>query len=123
MEELVPIILFLTTGLVIISFFYLRMKERQSLIEKGLSAEQIQAMYYKKPIVIRGYMLLKIGLILVFFGLGLGVGSIFQVIGYDWHNDATDTIMATSIFVFTGAGFIVANLIGKKLEKKEEKNL
>ncbi|HEX3074456.1 MAG TPA: DUF6249 domain-containing protein [Ignavibacteriales bacterium] len=118
MEELVPIILFLTTGLVIISFFYLRMRERQALIEKGLSAEQIQAMYVKKP-GLQGYTLIKIGIVLVFFGIGLGVGSLFGNYEDNWNDDRAGVLMATSIFVFTGIGFIVANLVGKKLERSE----
>ncbi|HEX2982933.1 MAG TPA: DUF6249 domain-containing protein, partial [Ignavibacteriales bacterium] len=104
MEELVPIVLFLTTGLVITSFFYLRMRERQALIEKGLSAEQIQAMYVKRP-GLQGYTLIKIGIVLVFFGIGLGVGSLFGNYEDNWNDDRAGVLMATSIFVFTGIGF------------------
>lgn len=119
MEELVPIVLFLTIGLIIISFFYFVAKEKQLMIEKQTPVEVIEALKGKKP-ARQGFTFLKIGIILVFFGLGLGAGAMSRYTTGDWHSDTADILMATSIFVFTGAGFIVANLVGKKLEKKED---
>jgi len=110
---LVFITFFLVVGATLVSYFYLRSKERQMLIEKGLPSEQIHALYYRKPIK-TGFILLQIGIILVFFGIGLGAGTPFVDRG-----DSYETLMAVSIFIFTGIGFIVANLVGKSLEKKE----
>ena len=44
----VPIILFIVTGLVLVTFFYLRSKEKQMLIEKGLSSDEIKTFYDRK---------------------------------------------------------------------------
>jgi hypothetical protein len=114
MQELVPIVLFLTVGITIISFFYFIARERQLLIQKQTPVEDKDALKGKNP-GRQGYTLVKIGIILVFFGIGLGAGTPFVDRG-----DSYETMMAVSIFVFTGLGFIVANIVGKKLEKREE---
>jgi uncharacterized protein YneF (UPF0154 family) len=38
----IPIILTLVVGLVLVTYFYFRSRERQMLIDKGLSADQIK---------------------------------------------------------------------------------
>ncbi|MCK7528040.1 MAG: hypothetical protein MZV64_65835 [Ignavibacteriales bacterium] len=50
--------------------FY-KSKEKQMLIEKGLSAEEIKKFFEEKR---DGLWLMKIGIISIFFGLGLGIG-------------------------------------------------
>ncbi len=107
----IPIIFFLVVGLVFVVYFYLRSRERQMLIEKGLTAEEMKNYFERKK---DPYVLLKIGIISVFFGLGLGIGMIYQ--------DATDKGYYIPLFMFTlvGIGFIVANLASRKLDKRED---
>lgn len=108
---LVPITLFLVTGLVAITFFYLKSREKQMLIEKGLSSEEIKQFYARKG---DPFILLKIGVIAIFFGLGLGIGMAMD--------DATskEYWVPLSLFTITGIGFVVANVVGNTLRKKEQ---
>ena len=71
----IPIIMTLVIGAVLIIYFYLKSKEKQMLIEKGLSAEEIKKFFEEKR---DGLWLMKIGIISIFFGLGLGIGMMLQ---------------------------------------------
>ena len=104
----IPIIITLVIGLVLVTYFYLRSRERQMLIDKGLSADQIKEFFDRKKDSLN---LLKIGIIVFFFGLGLGFGMMLQ--------DATDKEywIPFSLFVLTGVGFVIANLVARKMTK------
>ena len=106
----IPIIMVVVVGLVFVTYFYYRSRERQMLIEKGLSGEEIKQFFDKK----RDYFILfKIGIIAIFFGIGLGLGMISGT------DEATrEMYMPASIFIFTGIGFVVANLVGNKMRKQ-----
>jgi len=112
----IPIIAVLVIGVVLVSYYYLRSRERQILIEKGLDAESIKEFFSSRRSEKSSYNLLKIGIISVAFGLGLGLG-----IGLG-NNGREDFWVPLSLFVFTGAGFIVANIVGKKLDDKDKNN-
>ena len=58
---------------------------------------------------------MKIGIILVSFGVGLGLG----LLGEEKGN--REFLIPLSMFVFTGLGFITANIVGKKLDDKDTK--
>lgn len=105
----IPIVFFLVTGLILVTFFYFRSKERQQLIEKGMEAQAIKELYAGKK---DPYVLLKFGIIIFTFGLGLGIGLILQ--------DATmqDYYVPLFLFTLTGLGFVIANIVSRKLEQK-----
>jgi formate/nitrite transporter FocA (FNT family) len=105
----IPIILTLVIGAVFIIYFYLKSKEKQMLIEKGLSAEEIKKFFEEKR---DGLWLMKIGIISIFFGLGIGFGMMLQ--------DATTKEYWVPLFLFvaTGIGFVVANVLADKMKKK-----
>jgi uncharacterized membrane protein len=105
----IPIIMTLVIGAVIIIYFYLKSKEKQMLIEKGLSAEEIKKFFEEKR---DGLWLMKIGIISIFFGLGLGFGMILE--------DATskEYWIPFLLFVVTGIGFVVANVFTDKMKKR-----
>jgi len=105
----VPIIMMIVIGLVLVTAFYLRSKERQMLIEKGLSLTEMKEFYKNKK---DPFVLMKIGIIAVFFGLGLGIGLMLQE--YTTH----DFWVPFLLFISTGLGFVIAGLVGKP--KKEE---
>ncbi|MEJ2195171.1 MAG: DUF6249 domain-containing protein [Ignavibacteriaceae bacterium] len=107
----IPIVLFLVIGIIIVTFIYFRSRERQMLIEKGLSAEDIKLFFEQKK---DPYALLKIGIISIFFGLGLGLGML---------SGDEEVWMPMSIFVFTGVGFVIANILGNKLRKQYQSNI
>ncbi len=105
----IPIIITLVIGVVVIVAFYLESKEKQMLIEKGLSAEEIKKFLEKKR---DGLGLMKIGIISIFFGLGLGVGMILQ----DWSSK--EYWIPLFLFVGTGIGFVLANTVTNKIKSK-----
>ncbi len=104
----IPIIMFLVIGLIIVTAIYYRSRERQMLIEKGLSAEDMKKFFEQKR---DPFWLLKVGIISIFFGIGLGIGLMSGV------EETREVVTPTSIFVFTGIGFVIANLYGNKLRR------
>ncbi len=105
----IPIILFLVIGLILVTYFYLRSRERQMLIEKGLDAQSIKEFFENKRDKFRW---MKIGIICIGFGIGLGLGMYLE--------DATskEYWIPLFLFVFTGIAFVVSNLVAQKLEQK-----
>jgi len=104
----IPIIITLVIGVVLIVHFYLHSKEKQMLIEKGLSTEEIKQFFQEKR---DGLWLMRIGIISIFFGLGLGFGLMLE--------DATskEYWVPLSLFVGTGIGFVLANILPDKMKK------
>jgi uncharacterized membrane-anchored protein YhcB (DUF1043 family) len=105
----IPIIITLVIGVVLVVVFYLKSKEKQMLIEKGLSSEEIKKFFEQKS---DGLGLMKIGIISIFFGLGLGFGMMLE----DWS--CKDYWIPLMLFVGTGIGFVLANVISNKLRQK-----
>ncbi len=105
----IPIILTLVIGAVFIIYFYLRSKEKQMLIEKGLSAEEMKKFFEEKR---DGLWLMKIGIISIAFGIGLGFGMFME------DTTSKEYWVPLSLFVGTGIGFVVANVLSNKLKKK-----
>lgn len=105
----IPIIAIIATALVLITAFYYKSREKQLLIEKGLNPEQIKEFFESKK---DPNGLLKFGIIIVAFGLGLGLGIMMK--------DATskDYWVPLLLFTFTGLGFIASGLVSRKLDKK-----
>ena len=106
----VPIIFFIVTGLVMVTFFYFRSKEKQMLIEKGLSSDEIRTFYDRKK---DPFVLMKIGIVSIFFGIGLGFGMMLQ------ENTRQDFWVPFLLFVSTGFGFVLSNIFGRSMLKKE----
>lgn len=105
----IPIVMTLVTGLVLVTFFYLRSRERQMLIDKGLSAESIKEFFESKK---DPYRLMKIGTVVIGFGLGIGIGMMLQ------EYTTKDFWLVLFLFTFTGIGFVVANVIANRLIQK-----
>jgi len=106
----IPIIFFIVTGLVMVTFFYFRSREKQMLIEKGLSSDEIKTFYDKKK---DPFILMKIGIISIFFGIGLGMGIMLQ------ENTGQEFWIPFLLFVSSGLGFVLANIFGRSMLKKE----
>ena len=104
----IPIIITLVIGVVLIVHFYLHSKEKQMLIEKGLSTEEIKQFFQEKR---DGFWLMRIGIISIFFGLGLGFGLMMQ------DSTIKDFWVPLSLFVGTGIGFVLANILPDKMKK------
>jgi hypothetical protein len=104
----IPIIMFLIIGLIVVTAIYYRSRERQMLIDKGLSAEDMKKFFEQKR---DPFWLVKVGIICIFFGIGLGIGLMSGA------EETREVVTPTTIFVFTGIGFVLANLYGNKLRR------
>lgn len=124
MEELVPMVFFLVTGLVIVTYVYFRSREKQMMIEKGLSIEQMMELLKTKR---DPFIMLKLGIIVLFVGLGIGIGFLFQQwtgyqiqqgIGADRWTDykVHGEWMGFWVVAMTGLGFVTAFLVTRKLK-------
>ena len=111
MEFLIPIIMFLVIGAVIVTFIYYRSREKQMVIERGLDIEFIKEIFKKNEYP---YALLKSGIIILFFGLGLGIGLLMHVF------TGVEEWIPFLIFVGSGLGFIAAYYAGRKAEDNDK---
>ena len=106
----IPITLFIVAGTVLISWIYYRSKEKQMMIEKDMSYEQMVEFLKSKR---NPYTLLKIGIVIAVSGIGIGIGS---YIGENYPHQGLGGIAALFIIVFIGLGFIGAFFATKKYE-------
>jgi len=104
----IPIVMFLIIGLIWVTYIYYRSRERQMLIEKGLSAEDMKKFFEQKK---DPFWLMKVGIICIFFGIGLGIGLMSGA------EETREVVTPTSIFIFTGIGFVIANVYGNKMRR------
>ena len=114
MGPLTGILITLIIGLVVATYFYFRSRERQTMIDKGLAPEQIAELFKSKK---NPYIWLKLGIITVGAGLGIGFGVMFE----DAHMN--EGLIPLSIITLTGLGFIAAFFVSRKFEKEDEKNV
>jgi len=110
---LIPIIFLLVTGIIWVSFIYFRSQEKQMMIEKGLTQEQMKELFKTKRYP---YLSLKLGILILSIGFGLGLGFLFQSF------TGNDNWLAFFIVTFTGVGFVVGFIAAKKYEKRENEN-
>ena len=105
----IPIVAIVATALILITAFYYKSREKQLLIEKGLSADQIREFFESKKDPNR---LLKFGIIIFAFGLGLGLGIMME------DFTSKEFWIPLLLFTFTGLGFIVSGLVSRKFDVK-----
>lgn len=110
----IPIVSTIAIALVIVTFIYYRSREKQMVIERGTDTDLIKTLYAKQKGPRAPYALLKIGIIILFFGLGLGIGLLIEV-----YTDVEQWIPFL-IFVGLGLGFTFAWLAGRKFEEKDK---
>jgi putative Mn2+ efflux pump MntP len=108
----IPIVFFLVVGLILVTAFYFRSRERQMLIDKGLDTQSIKEFFERKRGSGHPYLLMQLGIIILAFGIGLGFGMMLQDYTYE------DYWIVLFMFSFTGIGFIVANVVTQKLQNK-----
>ncbi len=125
-EEMIPIILFLVIGTVISLYFYFRSKDRQLIIEKGMSPEIVNNLFKYR---MNPYIWLKVGVVVAFGSLGVLLGNylMWAFPNHYWDYDSqsahiTDNpaMMVFSIFFMIGAGFVAAFYLARKMEREEE---
>ena len=110
MEPLTGILIVLILSMVIVTYFYFRNRERQMIIEKGLTPEQINEMFKSKR---NPYIWLKLGIITIGTGLGVGFGIIAEEAGM------YEGFIPLSIMSFIGLGFVGAFFVARKFEMED----
>lgn len=116
LESLLPIIAVLSTFGSISFFVYMhytsRHRERMAMIQQGKDPMQYKIKLRKTE----SYRLLKVGILLASFGLGLVAGWALELGGMP-----SETAYFSMIFMFGGIGMIIYHLSQrKKLEEKED---
>jgi uncharacterized membrane protein YkgB len=107
----IPIVTVLVIGIVVVTWIYFQSKEKQLMIEKGLSYEQMAEFIKSKR---DPFLSLKIGIVILFFGIGLGIGLLIE------RYTGVDEWIPFLIISMTGLGFITAFLYIRNLEKKSK---
>lgn len=105
----IPIIGIIAGALITISAIYYKSREKQLLIEKGLSPEQIKEFFESRK---DPNKLLKYGIIIFLSGLGLGLGIMME------DNTSKGYWIPLLFLTFTGLGFIASGLVSQKLDVK-----
>ena len=107
-EILIPLVLFVSIAIVIISYFTTRNRERMAMIEKGLTGEEIKAMYTRD---VRRDPLssLKWGILFVLAGMGLMLGVYLR----ESYNVERGIIVGM-IALFVGIGLVIFYSIASK---------
>ena len=111
MGPLTGITITLIIGLVVATYFYFRSRERQMMIDKGLTAEQMSELFKSKR---NPYTWLKLGVIIIGTGLGVGLGVLADDLGL------SEGFIPLFIITFIGLGFVSAFFISRKFEKEDE---
>ena len=105
--NIVGIVFFLIVGLVSVTFIYFRSKEKQMMIEKGLSYEQMVELLRTKR---DPFLLLKLGLLTLFVGFGLGLGFLFN------NLTSYEEWIPFWIVTMTGLGFVAGFIVSRKMK-------
>ena len=104
---LVPVTFFFIAGIIWVSFIYFRSREKQLMIEKGLTSEQMLEFLKKRR---NPYTILKVGIVTIFFGIGLGAGMLIEAF------TGVEEWLPFLIITMTGIGLVVAFVVAKKYE-------
>jgi hypothetical protein len=110
-EFLVPIVLFIVSGAVAITTLYFRSREREMLLSKDFTAEELNLILHPDP-KRKGGMVV-IGILIISFGLGMGSGFIISdLIG-------KKDFVPIPMFVFLGIGLVISYYVREKLNKND----
>lgn len=115
MEELIPIVMFITIGLVVSLHIISRHRERQLLIEKEVDVEALKKLYHRPKNM---YSTAKYALISLFGGVGLMVG----INRYESMGGNNEGYVFASVAISIGIGLLVwQKLYGNKEIEESDK--
>jgi hypothetical protein len=107
-EVLIPITMFLTTAAVFIIWIVTRHRERATMIEKGLSHEEIKAMYHR-DIKRDPFTSLKWGLMALLAGAAILLGNYLHIV-----YNVDEGVIFGLITLFVGIALILFYTIAVK---------
>lgn len=109
--SLVPLTFFLIIFGIVYTFLKTRSRERLALIDKGMDA----SLFYGDKKDRLTYWTLRLGALMLGFGVGLFVGFIME--GYYGE----DQYIAPPIFIFAGLFWIAEFFVERKIIRKDNK--
>ena len=116
MEHLAPLVIsiffFLTVGIVVGGYLFTRHRERMTIIDKGLSPEEIKSLYHRPAGPSSPYGSLKWGLLLLFVGLAAVLGVLMK----DAHI-VNENVIPGLVILGGGLGLVVYYFIARKKEE------
>jgi nitrate/nitrite transporter NarK len=101
-EVLIPIVLFISAAAVLIMQIASRHKERLTMIEKGMSSEDIKAMFARGQYRSNPLNTLKWGILGVFVGMATLLGNYL-----DQAYGVRDGIIIGMVILFAGIGLVI----------------
>ena len=108
-EVYIPIVLFISAAAVVIMHIASRHRERLTMIEKGMSSEDIKAMFARGQYRSNPVGTLKWGILAVFVGMALLLGNYLDAV-----YGVRDGIIAGMVILFGGIGLVVFYAIAAK---------
>jgi len=109
MEIYIPIVLFISTAAVIIMHIASRHRERLTMIEKGMSSEDIKTLFARGQFRTNPLGVLKWGILFVFVGTATLLGNYLDAV-----YGIRDGAMIGLITLFAGLGLVVYYSIAAK---------
>ncbi len=107
-EVLIPIIGVIATAVVFISYFTSRNRERMAMIEKGLTSEEIKAMY-ARDVKRDPLQSLKWGLLFLLAGIAIMLGNFL----HDYYG-VDGGVVFGMVILFAGIGLVAFYAIAAK---------
>lgn len=108
-------IIFTTTGVVLYTWLSSRHKERMAMIEKGVSPADFKAGSLRDYLRPNPLSSLKWGLLAMFVGVGIMVGTILERVYY-----MADSVYPASMFIFGGLGLVIFYFIASRKLRDSE---
>jgi len=109
MQELIPIFLFAATAVVLAAYILTRHKERITIIEKGLKADDYTGLYRGAAKQVYPLSSLKWGLIFCLIGIGVLVGLWLRQV-----YDVEEGVFFGLIALAAGIGLLIFYAIARK---------
>jgi Na+/melibiose symporter-like transporter len=109
-EFMIPIVMFIVSGAVVISYIFFRSRERELILSKDYTAEEMVSLL--NPSGKKKGVLVVLGILTTTFGLGMLIGTLVDKA--TGENDYIPFIM----FIFVGLGLIISFYVREKLNKK-----
>lgn len=110
-EVYIPIVLFVSAAAVFIMLIASRHRERLTMIEKGMSSEDIKAMFTRGPYRSNPLTTLKWGILGVFVGMATLLGNYLDTV-----YGVRDGVIIGMVILFGGIGLVVYYMIAAKKE-------
>jgi hypothetical protein len=108
-EVLIPIVLFISAAAVLIMNIATRHRERITMIEKGMSSEDIKALFARGQYRSNPLTTLKWGILAVFVGMATLLGNYL-----DAQYGVRDGIIIGLVILFAGIGLVIFYAIASK---------